>query len=166
MAKAKKDRFGLRGEVHFQMAPLIDVVFLLLIFFITVTTFYEAENVDVMLAYAKTAEKFKKGDDTLVVNVTRDGDIVVEGQKFLKEALQAFMQDLMGNPDMPTSYRVAIRADGKARMKEVKEVYRAAARAGLTRISLVTQTRESEKAGLGPAAPKEEEEISEEELIY
>jgi len=144
MARRKKDRYGLRGEVHFQMAPLIDVVFLLLIFFITVTTFHQTEQVDMILAYAKSAKEYKKTQATMVVNVTTNGLIVSGSYTFYtKDELQSFMQsvvDIRGH----TNFKVSIRADQNARMKEIKDVYRAAAHVGLTRISLVTQTRKQE----------------------
>ena len=167
MAKRKKDRFGLSGEVHFQMAPLIDVVFLLLIFFITVTTFDKTERVDVRLAYAKTAEKYEKGEDTLVVNVTERGDILVGEHLFLtKRALQDYMQRLV--EEFGVGWKVAIRADRDARSKEVNNVYRAAANVGLTRISLITETREQQMI-TGRAEPgvlEDEDEVPEEEVIY
>jgi len=167
MAKRKKDRFGLSGEVHFQMAPLIDVVFLLLIFFITVTTFDKAERADVRLAYAKTAEKYEKGENTLVVNVTERGNVLIENHLFLtKRALQDYMQGLVDT--FGTGWKVAIRADRDARSREVNNVYRAAANVGLTRISLITETREERMAERRRESGviKHEEEVPEGELIY
>jgi len=157
--KRKKDRYGLGGEVQFQMAPLIDCVFLLLIFFISVTTFHKAENVDLQLAYAQTAEEFKKGRDTFVVNVTQAGEIWANGRHFLtKNALQNFMQGLVDQSG--TGWKVAIRGDQNAREKEIKDVYRAAARVGLTRIAMVTQTRPEDRptGGLEPV-PAEEKSV-------
>ncbi len=167
MAKKKKDRFGLGGEVHFQMAPLIDVVFLLLIFFICVTNFDKVERVDLALAYAESAKEYQKDKSTMIVNIRSDGTIVVEGIVFLKgakEKLQVYMQgvvDEIGGPN----FKVAIRADRKARMKEIKDVYRAAAHVGLTRISLVTETRRTAPVTGAGRAPIEGE-PPEEELIY
>jgi len=145
MMKAKKDRYGLRGEVHFQMAPLIDVVFLLLIFFICVSTFHKTDQVEMILAYARTAEEYKKDEATFVVNVQEDGTTIADGETFLtKSALQFYMVGLVDEVGGPT-FKVAIRADRGAEMKGIKDVYRAAAHAGLTRISLITQTRKQEE---------------------
>ena len=170
MARKKKDRFGLGGEVHFQMAPLIDVVFLLLIFFITVTTFHNAEKVDVILAYAIMAEELKEGQAPLTVNVTKDGEIIASvggaGQRRFtdKAALQEFLVGLVSVAEGPT-FRVAIRADRYAQWKEIKDIYRAAAHAGLTRISLVTQTRKEQlRRAPGSRPPGEEE--PDPDLIY
>ena len=167
MAKKKKDRYGQNEEIGFQMAPMIDVVFQLLIFFLCVSTFYKSENLEMVLAYANTAKEFKKGNDTLIVNVMRTGDIVSGGKTFLtKNALQTYFQGLVAEVGAPT-FKVAIRADRKSHMKEIKDVYRAAARAGLTRISLVTQTREREEQGPGGGPPVPgEEEPGGEDLIY
>jgi biopolymer transport protein ExbD len=166
MAKKKKDRFGLSGEVHFQMAPLIDVVFLLLIFFICVTNFEKVENVDLLLAYAESAKEYEKGQGTMVVNVTRHGQIIVASRVFLHRGpLQQHMQriaDGLGGPH----FRVAIRADKNAKMKQIKDVYRAAARVGLTRITLVTQSRKLTTTGPAGAVVVEDEEPEDEEMIY
>jgi biopolymer transport protein ExbD len=167
MAKKRKDRFGLSGEVHFQMAPLIDVVFLLLIFFICVTNFDKAENVDLLLAYAKSAKEYQKGKGTMVVNVTKNGQMVVLGQTgrvvFVHRGpLQQYMQHLVD--EFGPNFRVAIRADRDAKMKQVKDVYRAAARVGLTRITLVTQTRKPAEGPVGTAVAPEDK-LPEEEVI-
>jgi biopolymer transport protein ExbD len=142
MARRKKDRFGLGGEVHFQMAPLIDVVFLLLIFFICVTNFDKVEREDLRLAYAETADEYKKGNDTVTVQVRPDGTITVPGlviTKYAKTALEDYFRGVVGKGAV--DFRVAIRADKRARMKEIKEIYVAAAKAGLTRVTLITETR-------------------------
>ena len=169
MAKKKKDRFGLGGEVHFQMAPLIDVVFLLLIFFICVTNFDKAENVDLLLAYAESAKEYQKGTGTMIVNVTKHGEIIVVGKKgrvvFLHRGpLQQHMQRIADGSGGP-HFRIAIRADRKAKMKQIKDVYRAAARVGLTRITLVTQSRKPVETGPAGAVSVEDEE-PEEGMIY
>jgi len=168
MARVKKDRYGLRGEVHFQMAPLIDVVFLLLIFFICVTNFDKIDRDDLALAYAETAKEYIKDDTTLIVQVRPDGSVKAGGFVYLKEAklkLQGYLQNIVDTrgPD----FKVAIRADRKARMREIKDVYRACAHVGLTRISLITETRESPQIGPGgPIKPGGEEEIADDDLIY
>jgi biopolymer transport protein ExbD len=167
MAKKKKDRYGQNEEISFQMAPMIDVVFQLLIFFLCVSTFYKSENLEMVLAYAQTAKELKKDNSTLIVNVMRDGEIVSQNKTFLtRAALQTFMQGLVAEVGGPT-FKVAIRADRKSHMKEIKDVYRAAARAGLTRISLVTQTRKQgeQGPGAGPPVPGEEKPGGE-DLIY
>ncbi|MBN1918594.1 MAG: biopolymer transporter ExbD [Verrucomicrobia bacterium] len=156
MARKKKDRFGLSGEVHFQMAPLIDCVFLILIFFICVTNFDKVEREDLRLAYADTADEYTKDKGTLVVQVRPDGTIVAGGKPMRhqpKEELQNYFQNLVDRLGT-TNYRVAIRADKRARWKEIKDIYRAAASVGLTRVTLVTETRQ--RPGEGGAGTSEE----------
>jgi len=167
MAKKKKDRYGMGREAHFQMAPLIDVVFLLLIFFICVTNFDKVEREDLRLAVAETAKEYTKDKTTLVVQVRPDGTITVPGLLFRKEArakLQSFMQGVVNKNG--TNFRVAIRADRRAQMKQIKDIYRAAARVGLTRVTLVTQTKRSQQmtgAGGGLGA---EDDIRDKDKIY
>ncbi|GAG34684.1 unnamed protein product [marine sediment metagenome] len=167
MARKKKDRYGLGGEVHFQMAPMIDVVFLLLIFFICVTTFKKADKVELALAYAETAKEYLEDAGTMIINVRPDGVIVTDGLEFRPGApatLKAYVQgkvDSVGH----ANFKVAIRADRKAKMKQVKDVYRAAAHAGLTRISLITMTRKRQLpttgsgGGVAPGPGPDEDEL-------
>lgn len=62
------------------MSPLVDCVFLLLIFFL-VATFAKKENrdIDVSLPQVETALKVRPSDETLVIGVDRNGDLFWQG---------------------------------------------------------------------------------------
>ena len=72
-----------------RIAPLLDVVFLLLIFFLVATTFYEAEkDLLVKLAEATTGKERVKTPTTIIVNIRQSGIIVVDQRIYSLEQLE------------------------------------------------------------------------------
>jgi biopolymer transport protein ExbD len=71
-------RGGDRG-VEINMAPLIDMVFLLLIFFAVTTSFVKEAGIDVQRATASTAEV--KERTSIMIGVSPDGDVYMDGKK-------------------------------------------------------------------------------------
>lgn len=92
------------------LTPLIDVVFLLLIFFLVATTFSQDEkDPTVNLARILKAQPITSGPKDVIVNVTKDGEYIVEKEKLTEGQLFTFLGELATrNPGMR---RVMIRAD-------------------------------------------------------
>ena len=92
------------------LTPLIDVVFLLLIFFLVATTFSQDEkDPSVNLAKILAAKPITAGPKDVIVNVTKEGEYIVEKEKLTEGQLLAFLGELATrNPGMR---RVMIRAD-------------------------------------------------------
>ena len=75
--------FGYSKEekLRFEMAPMIDIVFLLLIFFFCVSRFHEKESDEtIQLAIAQSVKQLKIDNNTMLVNVRQDGTVVLSGQ--------------------------------------------------------------------------------------
>lgn len=70
------------GETTLELTPLIDVVFLLLIFFLITTTFSQKREAEIPidLPEAATGEQGAEGDK-VVLFVTKDGDVEVRGEQ-------------------------------------------------------------------------------------
>ena len=83
--------FGARRKPDVQMAPLIDIVFLLLIFYAVTTQFVTDERLKLKLPEAKTAESEGVGKDEMPpeVMVAADGSVWVND-----EIVPAFRYDL------------------------------------------------------------------------
>lgn len=101
-----------KGDVlgSINLTPMIDCVFLLLIFFLVATRFEEAEReMSVVLPQASEAMPMTARPKELFVNVSATGDIVVEGSK-LDEAqlLDVLVQAQANNPGRQ---KVVIRGD-------------------------------------------------------
>jgi biopolymer transport protein ExbD len=94
------------------MTPIIDVVFLLLIFFLVATRFGEEEKeIATRLAEVAKAQPLALPPNEVIVNVTQTGQYVVVGKTLGEEALAGFLHDLaMKNPGTQT---VQIRADDR-----------------------------------------------------
>lgn len=67
-------KFDIDEEINIDLTPLIDVVFMLLIFFIMTTTFSKPV-LDVILPESKTAESKESQTKELLISVTSDGQI-------------------------------------------------------------------------------------------
>jgi biopolymer transport protein ExbD len=75
-------RRGIRGGgkgVEINMGPLIDMVFLLLIFFVVTTSFVKEAGIDVERSTAATAEI--KPHSNIMIGISRDGDVYMEGKR-------------------------------------------------------------------------------------
>jgi biopolymer transport protein ExbD len=99
-----------------RLTPLIDVVFLLLIFFLVATRFDEQEKaVPINLAEILAAKPISAGPSEVIVNVTRRGQFVVRDQTLSESGLYALLHRLaVKNPGL---YTVQIRADRDVRFK-------------------------------------------------
>ncbi len=98
------------------LTPVIDVVFLLLIFFLVATRFDQEERlVSLRLAEIFEARPMVMGPDELIVNVSKEGKYVVVDQTLSERRLVDLLHDLkIKNPD---SQSVQIRADREVRFK-------------------------------------------------
>lgn len=95
------------------ITPLVDVVFLLLIFFLVATKFDEEESaLDLQLPQATEATPIWSEPQSLVVNVSRQGDFFVSGQKLTRAEMESVLQKAWVHPLEDSS--VVIRGDERA----------------------------------------------------
>src|SRR5688572_16480786 len=93
------------------LTPMIDMVFLLLIFFLAATTFAREEvEMDLRLPAVKSGQQ-SKGEHQLVVNVFADGRMVVDGRTVTLEALR---QKLQAAAARDKNQAVLVRGDKQA----------------------------------------------------
>lgn len=115
------------------MTPLIDVVFLLLIFFLSATTFHQDEvEMDLDLPEAASGQP-AEDSRVMVINVSRDGRLLVDGRQVSVEALQ---QKLKAAASRNKDQEVLIRGDQKAQFGLVAKVFDACLIAKLSAISI------------------------------
>jgi biopolymer transport protein ExbD len=86
-----------RRRPDVQMAPLIDVVFLLLIFYVVTTQFVSDQRLKLKLPEAKTAEESGQGRSQAppVVTVAADGSIWVDDVQVSEAALEQTLRRLV-----------------------------------------------------------------------
>jgi len=80
-----------------QMSPLIDVIFLLLIFYAVTTQFVTDQRLKLVLPNAKTAEEvgMAREERPPVVKIARDGSIWIDDIEVSEENLEARMTELI-----------------------------------------------------------------------
>jgi biopolymer transport protein ExbD len=106
--------------VGFQLAPMIDVVFLLLCFFVTSQVFsqWEAE-IDVKLPTASTAEIEQRLPGEIILNLLKDGTVIVNGRRLNETELASLLKRLV---DLFPGQPVLIRADKQTAYEHVIKV--------------------------------------------
>ncbi|MEZ6016947.1 MAG: biopolymer transporter ExbD [Planctomycetota bacterium] len=125
------------AELSLNLAPMIDVVFLLLIFFMVATTFAQQEKeMSLNLPTAESGEEAKNTPEEIVINLMSDGRLRVAGQDIDEEGLEALLvRAARANAETP----VTIRGDRDVVLQRVVMVMDACRRAGLTDIGIVHQ---------------------------
>ena len=87
-----------RGVVEINMAPLIDMIFILLIFFMVTTSFVREAGVDVERPVAATATSSR--ETSLLIGVTGDGRVAIEGKTVDVRQVRAYVNRfLASSPD-------------------------------------------------------------------
>jgi biopolymer transport protein ExbD len=130
-------------EPEVNLTPLIDVVFLLLIFFMVSTTFEHQSRIQIELPEA-TAEATKPDDESLEIIIDAQGRFFLGEQQVVNTELKtlkgAISKVAGGREGLP----VIIRADAKTPHQAVITALDATSQLGLTRISLATTRMQEE----------------------
>ncbi|MFH0879745.1 MAG: biopolymer transporter ExbD [Lentisphaerota bacterium] len=113
----------------FQMTAMIDVVFLLLCFFVTSQLFSQWETeIDITLPTAKTGQTPQRLPGEIIVNIRGDGDTVVNGRSLSEKELGSMLKRLAelfpGQPvllraDKTTAYEHVIRVLDQCRQADI-----------------------------------------------
>ena len=86
------------------ISPLIDMVFILLIFFIVTTVFVEETGVEVEKPEAASAVKLEK--NSILIAVTSKGQVVYGGKEIGVSGVRAVIRRLTNKEDMPVIVQV------------------------------------------------------------
>lgn len=127
-----------REDVELNITPLIDVVFLLLIFFMVSTTFEKQSQMKITLPEANE-EVTDVIPDTVTIEIDTKGRVFVNKQSLVNSQLitiREAIRDASHDMEAPT---VIIRADANATHQSVIKVMDAARQLGLIKITFATQ---------------------------
>lgn len=134
MSFAQSRRATTRGFVP--LAAMIDVLFLLLIFFTTTSTFRAREQqIDVKLPVAMHAQPTEPTRTEVVVNVRNDGAIVIGDKLYELSQLRTMLTELV---KLYPHERLIIRGDQVVQYGRIIAVMDAARSAGVTDIRFAT----------------------------
>ena len=124
-----------------QLAPMIDVVFLLLIFFIVLWNYARFETeIDISVPAASAGENPERTIGEIVVNVKKEGQIIIEGvEKTEEETLEMFNNIVGAYPDQA----LILRGDKEASFDHIVKILNLCKKANIWNISFATSQPES-----------------------
>lgn len=119
--------------IGFQIAPMIDIVFVVLVFFIaTYAVTQEEKLMSLNLPETKSGESEYRHKQQILLNVNARGEIFLEQRKMVPEVLERRLRQLvLFSADSGEPASVIIRADGKCSHSNVLAVMDLCARAGI-----------------------------------
>ncbi len=130
--------YRMPDPIGFQLAPMLDVVFLLLIFFVVTQKFMlNEQDLKVKVPSApQSSEEASRAIDELIINVREDeqGGIVVtiDRERFSLDQLESRLRNMARlNPSQP----VRIRGDAEARWQKIVDVIARCNAAGVWNVS-------------------------------
>ena len=118
------------------LTSMLDVIFLLLCFFVTISVFSQWENeISIKLPSAETASEPERLPGEIIVNLAKDGTVTVNGKALVLEDLKARLARISKfYPGQP----VIIRADKDVRYERLVELVDTCRAADVWNFSLAT----------------------------
>ena len=128
-----------REPVAINLAPLIDVVFILLLFFVVTTTFTRETQLKVDLPEAVSGEQVQaEVKAALEILIGVDGSFALNGKSLSKNDLTTLMEALREESGGDKSIPVVLSADGKSPHQAVVTAMDAAAKLGFAQLRITT----------------------------
>jgi len=129
-----RHRASEQAETTVDISPLIDVVFLLLIFFIVTTVFVKETGVEVSKPRAASTEDLQK--QAILIAVTSEGRVWHAGREVGMDGVRAVVSAMLEeDEELP----VVVRADAAAATEMTVNVIDSAKLAGAKSVSLATE---------------------------
>ena len=127
-----------RTEPEVNLTSLIDVVFLLLIFFMVSTSFVKQSQIAISLPEANRSAVVEEVPEQIDIMITETGTFLVNGRELINNRAETIRNALQkvagGNNALP----LTISADANARHQDVVTAMDVAGRLGFTQISIAT----------------------------
>lgn len=128
----KRDDDENTGEID--LTPMLDVVFILLIFFIVTSVFVTEAGIDVNKPDASTAEA--RSQDLILIAISGDGQIWIDGEQIDARFIRSrFERRLAETPNAS----VVIQGDEAAENQHVLRILEAARDANIASVSISTE---------------------------
>jgi len=116
------------------LTPMIDVVFLLIIFFMVGTKFSELErNIDLQVPEVSDQGALSDGPQRRLINVYRDGEVTLDRRPITLDELTS---QLTLAHDQYNDLGVVVRGDAASRFQNVAEVLNACKQAGVSEMAI------------------------------
>ena len=130
----KPDR---QDEIELNLTPLIDVVFLLLIFFMVSTTFEKQAKLKVQLPAASTQAQVED-QKSVVIGIDAKGHYYINDRQVVNTSLETLKVAIKKITKGETDIIVTLKADAKTPHQSVVTAMDAASQLGLVKLSIAT----------------------------
>jgi len=127
-----------KTEPEVNLTSLIDVVLLLLIFFMVSTSFVKESKISITLPEAESEAVVNELPEQLEIMITEQGTYLVNGRELANNRPETIRNALQRISTGDTSLPLTISADANARHQHVVTAMDVAGRLGFTRISIAT----------------------------
>ena len=134
-----------RVEPEVNMTSLIDVVLLLLIFFMVSTSFVKQSKISIRLPQADSAAVVEEIPQQLDVMITEQGTFLVNGRELINNRPETIRNALQKVSGGNTTLPLTISADANARHQFVVTAMDVAGKMGFVRISIATVNDSAEQ---------------------
>lgn len=121
------------SEAGIDISPLMDCVFILLIFFIVTTTFVEETGVEVDKPQAASSVRLEK--NSILIALTAKGEVVYGGREIGISGVQPLVQRMLQKEDVP----VIVQADSAANSGMLVRIIDEAKLGGAIKVSIATR---------------------------
>lgn len=135
-----------RENVEINLASLLDVVFILLLFFVVSTTFNREAQLKIELPEAESAEVQEAPPRQLEITIAADGSYALNGQGLVKSDMATLSSALQKESEGDSSLPLVISADARTPHQAVITAMDAAGKLGFTHLRIST-------VDAGPAKP-------------
>lgn len=127
-----------RDEPEIQLIPLVDVVLLLLIFFMVSSTFSFEGRIKVQLPEANAIQDARSASDPIIVTVTTQGAYRVNERALINNSPETLRNALLKVAGNSRDAPVTIRADARATHQSVVTAIDVIGRLGFVQINIAT----------------------------
>lgn len=128
---------GTEEELEINLTPMLDVTFIMLIFFIVTASFVKESGIDVNRPGAATAEKKERGN--ILVAITEQGQVWIDKRPIDVRAVRANIERLHAENPQGS---VVIQADKNSKNGLLVSVMDAAREAGVYNVSIAASVEE------------------------
>lgn len=133
----RRPPLGEHEESEVNMTPMLDVVFIMLIFFIVTASFVKEAGIDIDRPSAATAELKERGN--ILVAITEGGQVWIDKRRVDVRQLRSNIERLHAENPQGS---VVIQADQKSKNDVLVEVMDAARLAGIETVSIAADRRD------------------------
>ena len=130
----RANRTNTEHNVEIDMTPMLDIVFIMLIFFIVTTSFVKESGIEVNRPSAQTSEQKEQGN--IIIGIKANGEIWIDKREVDIRAVRANVARLHAENPLGS---VIIAADRDTRTYDLVQVMDQVRLAGITNASIATE---------------------------